>query len=510
MPITVSICEANPSSYVCPLLKAILYASIVPVILDPVMVSTSGSLLLTDESIGDLIKHLLPLCTLLTPNLLEARQILSHATQQQDTTANGQDKGNLNTVEGLLLSARKLCLLGPQSALVKGGHQVLKLNALQQELVELGLISEGENEQGSRLLGAEVSYGKWDKSNVKIIRTDDEPYADILRHGSDRSSSEDRNVVLDVLYEKDSRSYTLFVKPHVQSTATHGTGCTLSSALAAHLASGTSISNSTHLAIQYVQRCISRGLSSLGKGPGPLNHLCNITPRPVLAPTAAGSERMPLCSHLIAHSLPYWRAFTHHSFLKQLVSHTLPRESFVYFLKQDYLFLKHYARVWASGASSFSIGNTFDRIATFAGIAAEMALEAENHVKICEPWGITRHDLDYETVESAATLAYTRFVLDVSRSGDALELLAATGPCLLGYGEAGLWMASEREKARKNEVHSPSSSSEAAGFEQWIDYYSGTDFQKVVRKGIENMEEYACTDPPSTARLEGLQRIWNA
>ena len=408
-------------------------------------------------------------------------------------------------MESLLQAARALCALGPKATLVKGGHQVLDRDALQHSLDQLGIAFEGTSKQQAEWMGAEVFLGQWKQSAVTMVRTDYEPYAAILsRWGSSHSS---RNVVLDVLYESSSDEYTLFVKPHIQSTATHGTGCTLSSALAVHLAVGESMSSSVHQAIQYVQRCISRGLSTLGKGSGPLNHLCYTTPRPILAPAAMGSERVPLCSRLIAHSLPTWRAFTRHGFLQQLAGHTLAEESFIYFLKQDYLFLKHYARVWASGASSFSIGSTFSRIATFAGIAAEMAAEADNHAKICAPWGITRHDLDHCTVESAATLAYTRFVLDVSRSGDALELLAATGPCLLGYGEAGLWLDSQRTQ-RTSMPTRPAKV--VAGYEGWIDYYSGKEFQAIVQGGIENMEEYASSDPPSVARVVSLQRIWNA
>lgn len=466
------------------------------------MVSTSGSLLLTHESIGDLIKHLLPLCALLTPNLPEAQQLLSHAKSGEKAK---KDKELYNTVGSLLQAANDLCDLGPKATLVKGGHQVMKSGALQHELDALNIsVKEDESTREGVALGAEVVHGQWKESKVKVIRTDEEPYADILRRWSMEES--DRDVVLDVLFEAESNQYTLYIKPYIQSSATHGTGCTLSSALAVYLATGTSPSSSTHHAIQYVQQCISRGLSQLGKGSGPLNHLCYTTPRPILAPTTSGSERAPLCSRLIAHSLPYWRAFTRHDFLKMLVAHTLPQESFIYFLKQDYLFLKNYARVWASGASSFTVGNTFARIAMFAGIAAEMAQEAENHIQLCLPWGITRDDLDHGTVESAATLAYTRFVMDVSRSGDALELLAATGPCLLGYGEVGLWLNVERGKRSCK----PKSSVASDGFEGWIDYYAGKEFQSIVQKGIENMEEYACSDPPSVSRTASLQRIWNA
>jgi hydroxymethylpyrimidine/phosphomethylpyrimidine kinase len=463
------------------------------------MVSTSGSLLLTEESIQDLITHLLPLCTLLTPNIPEARQLLSHAQKVQDDS-----NRDLDTIEWLLQAAKELCSLGPKATLVKGGHQVIKADVLQRDLNSLGLSLQEistSKKKDEEVLGAVLYLAQWQQSKVLVIRTDEEPYAEVLQRWSTKTSLE-KHVVLDVLYERDLDEYTLFVKPHIESTATHGTGCTLSSALAVHLASQTSLAISTHRSIQYVQQSISRGLTQLGKGSGPLNHLCHVAIRPVLAPTTVGPQQVPLCSRLISHSLPIWRSFTRHPFLKQLGANTLSSESFIYFLKQDYLFLKNYARVWASGASSFTIGSTFSRIAMFAGIAAEMAAEADNHVKICAPWGITKDDLEHRTVESAATLGYTRFVLDVSRSGDALELLAATGPCLLGYGEAGLRLASSRKQCPPpNRVE---------GYDQWIDYYSGDEFQKVVQKGIESMEEYADSDPPSVNRMANLQRIWNA
>lgn len=464
------------------------------------MVSTSGSLLLTHESIQDLIKHLLPLCTLLTPNLPEARQLLSHARNSHTREIDIE----LSTVEALLRAARELCRLGPQSVLVKGGHQVMTKEAVEQDLTRLGLIIHKESRQEELVLGAKVIQATWEDNKVTIIRTDDDPYADILQY----PSAQMRNVVLDVLYEIATNQYTLFIKSHIESTATHGTGCTLSSALAVHLGSGLPLMQSTYEAIHYVQDCLSRGLLKLGKGSGPLNHICHTMQRPILTPAATGPEQNPLSCRLIAHSLPLWKNFTRHSFLHQLGNQTLSSESFIYFLKQDYLFLKNYARVWASGASSFTIGNTFARIAMFASVAAEMAAEADHHVKICEPWGITKNDLE-STAESAATLAYTRFVLDVSRSGDALEFLAATGPCLYGYGEAGVWLNSNRKKST-SPATSSSSTSSVKGYEQWIDYYSGQDFQRVVQQGIKSMEEFANNDPPSITRVASLQRIWNA
>lgn len=485
----------------------------IPVVLDPVMVSTSGSLLLTHASIKDLIERLLPRCTLLTPNLPEAEQLLAHAECARETEdAEGEGEGETRSSKALLslmYAAKKLTGLGPRATLVKGGHHTSTRSEVEISLKELGVhIQENCSEQ-ELFLGAQVMQGTWESHRVTVVRTDGEPYAEILQ-GADGGVASDAKVVTDVLYDSHGDRFALFVKPHVQSTATHGTGCTLSSALAAHLAGGDQADvmvSAVHASIQYVQRCISRGLSDLGKGAGPLNHLCTVQPRPILSPVGRGAESSPLCARLIAHSLPHWRAFTQHPFVQRLATFDLAREAFIYFLRQDYLFLKHYARVWASGASSFTVGNSFARIGTFAGIAAAMAAEADNHVKICEAWGISRHQLEHETVESAATLAYTRYVLDVSRAGDALELLAATGPCLLGYGEAGRWIANEQ---RRLVGSLDKSSAEAKAFQNWIDYYAGEEFQQVVRDGITNMERYAAADPPSVVRTASLQRIWDA
>lgn len=470
----------------------------IPIVIDPVMVSTSGSLLLTHESIEDLIKLLLPKCTLLTPNLPEAKQLLEHAK----SSIGIEDDGSLSS---LMQAAQQLTNLGPKATLVKGGHHIWRKSQVEDSLQKIGVSIQEQNGEEERYLGAEVVQGLWQDHRVIVVRTDLEPYAEVLKNDEE---TDEGKTVTDVLYDSTKDQFTIFVKPHIQSSATHGTGCTLSSALAANLTSSATLTNAVHSSIQYVQRCISRGLSDLGQGVGPLNHLCGIQPRPILPPTdlpLCDAERFPLCSRLVSCSLPIWRAFTQHPFLAGLVDYTLPRESFIYFLQQDYLFLKHYARVWASGASSFTVGSTFERIATFAGIAAEMANEADNHVKICQRWGISREKLE-TTVESSATLAYTRFVIDVSRSGDALELLAATAPCLLGYGEAGRWIVKEQSKSGPRDR----SSEQANAFQEWVDYYAGEEFQKIVRDGIQNMERYAANDPPSLKRTANLQRIWDA
>lgn len=80
----------------------------VPVVLDPVMIAKSGDALLENEAIETLRKHLLPLATLLTPNLPEAAVLLG----AKDAT----------TIEQMEKQGRNLLAMGPKAVLMKGGH----------------------------------------------------------------------------------------------------------------------------------------------------------------------------------------------------------------------------------------------------------------------------------------------------------------------------------------------------------------------------------------------------
>ncbi|RDV14562.1 bifunctional hydroxymethylpyrimidine kinase/phosphomethylpyrimidine kinase [Pontibacter diazotrophicus] len=162
----------------------------VPVVLDPVMVATSGDKLIEDNTIALLKKELLPLATVVTPNLDEA-QILA-GMQLQD-------------VRDMKEAARIILETGCRSVLVKGGHL-----------------------KGSRLY-------------------------DVYLH-----QNGDMHV-----YESAA----------IDSNNTHGTGCTLSSAIAAFLAMGTNLPEAIEQARQYVYHAIDEGKDvKTGEGHGPLNH----------------------------------------------------------------------------------------------------------------------------------------------------------------------------------------------------------------------------------------------
>lgn len=106
------------------------------------MVSTSGSQLLPHKAVCGLIEHLLPLATVLTPNLPEAKLILAEAGKLVDDPKN---------VDDLIGIAKAVQALGPKNVLVKGGHLPFKRS---------GVVAESEAE---REIMVDVLYGEGGK-----------------------------------------------------------------------------------------------------------------------------------------------------------------------------------------------------------------------------------------------------------------------------------------------------------------------------------------------------------
>ncbi|KAI3485893.1 hypothetical protein L1887_50692 [Cichorium endivia] len=471
----------------------------VPIVLDPVMVSTSGSLLLSEGAIATLIRDLLPLCTLLTPNLPEARQLLNYAAKftshQSATRELDLAKENEETeLPQMMAAARNIAQLGPRAVLVKGGHAKLSRLQIDEYLSNRAETASAKVEKmaptsvpstsrspGSRYpqrtksRPADAHQGRIDnedelrqlagvdgaivtrKGNVTAIRTDQIPFSDAL-HQRPASPGADDKVVCDVLYQQcedgTDGTFVLFVKPLLASSATHGTGCTLSSALAASLAQGHSLVRATSIAIKYVQNAIACGIQDLGSGPGPLDHSYPFRPRGLIAsPSDLGKGELPLHRSLIANSLDAWTRFVQHPFVLGLGDGSLPRDGF----------------------------------------------EAELHKRLCrESLGVSETELEHGITESAATLAYTRFVLDTGRSSDVLDLLVAVSPCMVGYAQVGRWLAHHRSATLNQD------------YVEWIEAYASDDFQQAARKAMQLIEARAARDDLSPDRMRKLQRIWNA
>lgn len=162
-----------------------------PVVVDPVMIAKSGDALLQDTAVAAMIKRILPLATLLTPNLPEAARLL--------------DTPQATTPEQMAEQGQRLLDMGPQAVLMKGGH------------------SEG-------------------------------------------------GICTDVLIDATGVVTTLSA-PRVHTKNTHGTGCTYSAAIAAHLAKGLDLKAAITAAHGYLQGAIAAADQlTIGAGHGPVHH----------------------------------------------------------------------------------------------------------------------------------------------------------------------------------------------------------------------------------------------
>ncbi|WP_252106744.1 MULTISPECIES: thiaminase II [unclassified Halomonas] len=188
-----------------------------------------------------------------------------------------------------------------------------------------------------------------------------------------------------------------------------------------------------------------------------------------------------------------WRAYIEHDFVRQLGTASLADESFRHYLKQDYLFLIHFARAYALAA--YKSPTLADLRQAHEGMKAIVDVELGLHIGFCREWGISEEDLA-ALPEARATMAYTRYVLDTGSRGDLLDLHVALAPCLVGYGEIANWLNAQGTTVRGGD--NP--------FDAWIAMYEGEEFQAAMRAELEWLNARLAEVTP--ARFEALSKIF--
>jgi thiaminase/transcriptional activator TenA len=163
---------------------------------------------------------------------------------------------------------------------------------------------------------------------------------------------------------------------------------------------------------------------------------------------------------LRARADPVWRAQLEHPFVRAIGDGSVDRERFKFWVRQDYLFLIEYSRVFAFAAARSPDLATMQR---FAGLAAEtLGTEMSLHRSYAAAFGISEAELEAETM-APTTRAYTDFLLRYSAAGSFCEMAAALLPCMWGFSEIGRELACrplpEDELCR-----------------QWIEMYASDEF----------------------------------
>ena len=159
-----------------------------------------------------------------------------------------------------------------------------------------------------------------------------------------------------------------------------------------------------------------------------------------------------------------WEAYVHHPFVAGLGDGSLPKEAFLRYLVQDYVFLIHFSRAWALAVVK---SDTLAEMKMAAGVVDGLVNhEMQLHVTTCGEAGITEAELE-AAEEHPANLAYTRYVLEAGQAGDLADLLAALAPCVLGYGEIGARLGAQGARGP---------------YADWIETYAGEEYQALARE----------------------------
>lgn len=207
------------------------------IVLDPVMVSTSGHRLIEPEAVEALVSCLMPLARVITPNIPEAEILLGGK--------------RLSDQASLSEAAVELSRLTGASVLLKAGHL-----APEPDGAESGAGCRAEYEAECRAESECLSGAK---------------------SGADRGAKSEADsgtmVLTDYFYDAERGELIDLPSQAVQTVNTHGTGCTMSSALAAHLAKGCSLQDAARGAKAYIAGAIADGAAyEIGHGHGPVNH----------------------------------------------------------------------------------------------------------------------------------------------------------------------------------------------------------------------------------------------
>ncbi len=193
---------------------------------------------------------------------------------------------------------------------------------------------------------------------------------------------------------------------------------------------------------------------------------------------------MEFSAHLRQLAEPVWQAQHDHPFVRGISDGSLEPERFKFWIRQDYLFLIEYCRLFGLAAARAPDLATLARFADF--LQATARTEMDLHRSYAADFGISAAELEREEM-APATRGYTDFLIRVAATGDFAEVVAALLPCTWGFSEIGQRLAAGGR---------PADSRYAA----WIETYASPDFEKMASWCRELLDSVAADAGQDTRR----------
>lgn len=188
---------------------------------------------------------------------------------------------------------------------------------------------------------------------------------------------------------------------------------------------------------------------------------------------------------------PVWNSYLEHPFVKGIGEGTLDKEKFIHYMKQDYVYLIEYSRVFAIGSTK---ANDLKTMTIFANLLhGTMNFEMDLHREYAEKFGITNEELE-ATEPSATMTAYTSYMISQAQLGGVENAIAAVLACAWSYNWIGKKLATW-PGALTHEFYG-----------NWVKMYSSDGFTKIANDCIDLINDIAKDKPEH--ELKKLEEIF--
>jgi len=187
---------------------------------------------------------------------------------------------------------------------------------------------------------------------------------------------------------------------------------------------------------------------------------------------------------------PIWNSYIEHPFVKGLGEGWLEQDKFKHWLKQDYVYLIEYSRLFALGSAK---AEDLETMTIFAKLLHEtLDMEMDLHRQYAAKFNISPKDLE-QTKAASTTTAYTSYMLNVSQRGGVENVIASVLACAWSYNFIGKKLA-EIPGALEHEFYG-----------HWVQMYSSDEFTELAHDCKRLMNEVAAGKPEE--ELKRLEEI---
>jgi len=178
---------------------------------------------------------------------------------------------------------------------------------------------------------------------------------------------------------------------------------------------------------------------------------------------------------LFENAKPIWEKNHNHPFVQEIGKGTLSEERFIYYMKQDYVYLVDYSKLFAVGVQK---SLDLEMMQSFSKTLNDtIHFEMDLHRAFAAEFGISNEELE-ATEPTPTNLAYTRYMLNVAQNGSLVELVSCLLPCAWDYWEIGKLLRKQYgDQIATNK------------YAKWIETYDSAEFAAGAKWLIDLMDQ---------------------